>query len=91
MPRWPQTSACTWTEVVILSLSQPQAVESGYHPNPYHNKTHAADVVQVTHYIIHGDHGNLKGVINMNENDQFACILAACMHDFDHPVCTSGE
>eukprot|EP00667_Euglena_gracilis_P013266 EG_transcript_13675 len=62
-----------------------QAVESGYHPNPYHNKTHAADVVQVTHYIIHGDHGNLKGVINMNENDQFACILAACMHDFDHP------
>jgi|Transcript_82961 hypothetical protein len=62
-----------------------QAVESGYHQNPYHNNTHAADVVQISHYIMHPDKGNMKNAIKMTENDMFACLLAACIHDFDHP------
>eukprot|EP00669_Euglena_mutabilis_P008824 TRINITY_DN380_c0_g1_i2.p1 TRINITY_DN380_c0_g1~~TRINITY_DN380_c0_g1_i2.p1 ORF type:complete len:344 (+),score=147.51 TRINITY_DN380_c0_g1_i2:834-1865(+) len=62
-----------------------QALESGYHANPYHNNTHAADVVQMTHYVLDPNHGNLKTVIGMTENDLFASLLAAAMHDFDHP------
>ena len=27
-------------------------IEAGYHPNPYHNSMHAADVLQVSHYIL---------------------------------------
>lgn len=60
-----------------------QAVEAGYQPNPYHNGTHGADVCQMTHYIM--ESGNLKETISMTENDQIACILAALIHDFDHP------
>eukprot|EP01001_Neometanema_parovale_P006136 NODE_2514_length_1400_cov_108.516836_g2390_i0.p1 GENE.NODE_2514_length_1400_cov_108.516836_g2390_i0~~NODE_2514_length_1400_cov_108.516836_g2390_i0.p1 ORF type:complete len:296 (+),score=65.42 NODE_2514_length_1400_cov_108.516836_g2390_i0:332-1219(+) len=60
-----------------------QAVESGYHPNPYHNSTHAADVLQITHYIV--EPGGLKDAIKMTPNDCLAALLSACIHDYDHP------
>jgi hypothetical protein len=59
------------------------AVESGYHPNPYHNSVHAADVLQITHFII--ETGGLKSVIGMTHNDCFAALLSAAIHDYDHP------
>eukprot|EP00992_Anisonema_acinus_P015975 TRINITY_DN9969_c0_g1_i2.p1 TRINITY_DN9969_c0_g1~~TRINITY_DN9969_c0_g1_i2.p1 ORF type:complete len:429 (-),score=107.99 TRINITY_DN9969_c0_g1_i2:196-1482(-) len=60
-----------------------QAVESGYHPNPYHNSTHAADVLQITHYIM--EPGGLKETIKMSQNDCLAALLSAAIHDYDHP------
>ncbi len=42
-------------------------VEEGYRPNPYHSKTHAADVMQSFHVIIHrgglapGEEGTAAG------------------------------
>eukprot|EP01010_Urceolus_cornutus_P001266 NODE_179_length_2098_cov_281.555393_g142_i0.p1 GENE.NODE_179_length_2098_cov_281.555393_g142_i0~~NODE_179_length_2098_cov_281.555393_g142_i0.p1 ORF type:complete len:619 (+),score=135.79 NODE_179_length_2098_cov_281.555393_g142_i0:58-1914(+) len=68
-------------ETVLVNFLQ--AVESGYHPNPYHNATHAADVLQVTHFII--ECGGLKSTINMTQNDCLAALLAAAIHDYDHP------
>jgi len=59
------------------------ALESGYHPNNYHNNIHAADVLQITHYIM--EHGGLKPTIFMQSNEIMASILAAAIHDYDHP------
>lgn len=56
-------------------------IESGYHPNPYHNAMHAADVVQVLHCIIYrGELGKI-----MSDEDIFAALLSAIIHDYDHP------
>eukprot|EP00998_Keelungia_sp_KM082_P007025 NODE_323_length_2090_cov_77.489047_g317_i0.p1 GENE.NODE_323_length_2090_cov_77.489047_g317_i0~~NODE_323_length_2090_cov_77.489047_g317_i0.p1 ORF type:complete len:653 (+),score=180.14 NODE_323_length_2090_cov_77.489047_g317_i0:69-2027(+) len=60
-----------------------QAVESGYHANPYHNSTHAADVLQITHFII--EQGEMCRQINMTKEDTLAALLASAIHDFDHP------
>jgi len=60
-----------------------QAMESGYHENPYHNSTHAADVLQITHFCI--EVGGLKQAINMTPSDCLAALLSAAMHDYDHP------
>eukprot|EP01006_Ploeotia_vitrea_P054097 TRINITY_DN67850_c5_g1_i2.p2 TRINITY_DN67850_c5_g1~~TRINITY_DN67850_c5_g1_i2.p2 ORF type:complete len:661 (-),score=110.46 TRINITY_DN67850_c5_g1_i2:2994-4976(-) len=59
------------------------AVQSGYHPNPYHNSTHAADVLQITHYIMKP--GGMADAISMTKEDQLAALLSAAIHDYDHP------
>jgi hypothetical protein len=59
------------------------AIESGYHPNPYHNSTHAADVLQVTHFII--STGGMADSIKMTQEDVLAGLLSASIHDYDHP------
>lgn len=56
-------------------------IESGYHSNPYHNAMHAADVTQVLHFII--TKGGLMRY--MTDEDVFATIFAALVHDLDHP------
>lgn len=56
-------------------------VQSGYHKNPYHNSMHAADVAQVLHAIIHK--GGLQRF--MTDEDIFAALFAAIVHDLDHP------
>ncbi|KAL0490265.1 calcium/calmodulin-dependent cyclic nucleotide phosphodiesterase [Acrasis kona] len=56
-------------------------IESGYHPNPYHNAKHAADVLQVLHYIIYkGGLGQM-----LTDEDVLAALIAAMIHDYDHP------
>eukprot|EP00999_Lentomonas_sp_LEN2_P000408 NODE_140_length_2141_cov_73.474181_g117_i0.p1 GENE.NODE_140_length_2141_cov_73.474181_g117_i0~~NODE_140_length_2141_cov_73.474181_g117_i0.p1 ORF type:complete len:647 (+),score=134.06 NODE_140_length_2141_cov_73.474181_g117_i0:101-2041(+) len=67
-------------DVIIHFL---QALESGYHPNPYHNATHAADVLQITHYII--SPGGMAESIKMTHEDRLAGLLSAAIHDYDHP------
>lgn len=56
-------------------------VESGYHPNPYHNSLHAADVLQVVHYSI------AKGGASefLRDEETFSVLLSAIIHDYDHP------
>ncbi|GMH41896.1 hypothetical protein BSKO_09806 [Bryopsis sp. KO-2023] len=56
-------------------------VEEGYPNNPYHNKTHAADVVQGIHMLV--TQGGLSAVVD----DKLCCMsayLAAAIHDFEH-------
>eukprot|EP01013_Petalomonas_cantuscygni_P006974 TRINITY_DN1842_c0_g1_i1.p1 TRINITY_DN1842_c0_g1~~TRINITY_DN1842_c0_g1_i1.p1 ORF type:complete len:633 (-),score=203.36 TRINITY_DN1842_c0_g1_i1:395-2293(-) len=65
---------------VINWLSQ---VEAGYQPNPYHNSTHAADVLHITHYII--TEGGLSKAARLTKEDELAGLMAAAIHDYDHP------
>eukprot|EP01060_Flectonema_neradi_P004307 TRINITY_DN12791_c0_g1_i1.p1 TRINITY_DN12791_c0_g1~~TRINITY_DN12791_c0_g1_i1.p1 ORF type:complete len:1226 (+),score=256.11 TRINITY_DN12791_c0_g1_i1:87-3764(+) len=67
-------------QVLINWLS---VVEAGYHPNPYHNSMHAADVLHVTHYII--DAGGCKAKIKASDQEVFAALFAAAIHDYNHP------
>eukprot|EP00761_Pharyngomonas_kirbyi_P006610 gb/GECH01006618.1/.p1 GENE.gb/GECH01006618.1/~~gb/GECH01006618.1/.p1 ORF type:complete len:585 (+),score=113.97 gb/GECH01006618.1/:1-1755(+) len=65
-------------ETLIAFLRE---IQGGYHPNPYHNSMHAADVTQVLHYII------FKGglIDYMTDEDVLAALIAAMVHDYDHP------
>eukprot|EP00835_Amoeboradix_gromovi_P003845 NODE_271_length_12205_cov_0.703205.p1 type:complete len:719 gc:universal NODE_271_length_12205_cov_0.703205:5718-7874(+) len=57
------------------------AVENGYHNNPYHSSTHAADVVQTLSYFM-----TLPNTTKFfRDIDMMACIFAAAVHDLDHP------
>lgn len=58
-------------------------VQSGYHPNPYHNSMHAADVTQVNYYIIFI--AGMKEKCQLRPEEQLGAVLAAAVHDFDHP------
>lgn len=65
---------------VVNFLSQ---IEAGYQPNPYHNSTHAADVLHITHYII--KKGGLQETSILKNESLFAALIAAAIHDYDHP------
>lgn len=61
-------------------------IEANYHSqNAYHNSTHAADVLQATAYFLKRD--KLKEVID--PLDAVGCLIAAVVHDVDHPGKTS--
>jgi hypothetical protein len=51
-----------------------RAIESGYQPNPYHNKTHAADVLQTMHVLL-----LRSGMVGAYADPltHLACLLAA--------------
>lgn len=53
--------------------------------NPYHNATHAADVTQSIHVLLSSD--ALRGVFT--ELETLAAIIAAAIHDVDHPGFTN--
>lgn len=81
-------------------------IEEGYnrHGNPYHNACHGADVAQTIHYILHGS--GLKvcpvtGCVSctecvcdvqclMNRLEILSVLLAALIHDVDHPGTTNN-
>lgn len=66
-----------------LFLNWLSVVEAGYHPNPYHNSMHAADVLHITHYILRC--GGMIKKCNLTNEDVFAALFAATIHDYDHP------
>lgn len=66
-----------------IALNWISAVEAGYHGNPYHNSMHAADVLQITHFVI--SCGGLAKRCELSDLQVFSALLAASIHDFDHP------
>ncbi|GIL58439.1 hypothetical protein Vafri_13575 [Volvox africanus] len=61
-------------------------IEAGYNDNPYHNATHAADVLQTLHVIIHGAQLHVHYVDHLG---LLAAYFAAIVHDYGHPGLTN--
>ncbi|GLI61128.1 hypothetical protein VaNZ11_003403 [Volvox africanus] len=61
-------------------------IEAGYNDNPYHNATHAADVLQTLHVIIHGAQLHVHYVDYLG---LLAAYFAAIVHDYGHPGLTN--
>jgi hypothetical protein len=59
------------------------AVEEGYRDNPYHCRIHAADVVHGIFYFLKP--GGLRNKCRLNPHEVYAMVVAAAIHDFDHP------
>ena len=65
-----------------VAMSFITLVEQGYRTsNPYHNRIHAADVLQTTHHML--THRALHGVTT--DVDRLAALIAAAVHDYGHP------
>eukprot|EP01062_Namystynia_karyoxenos_P006617 TRINITY_DN1231_c2_g1_i1.p1 TRINITY_DN1231_c2_g1~~TRINITY_DN1231_c2_g1_i1.p1 ORF type:complete len:465 (+),score=132.46 TRINITY_DN1231_c2_g1_i1:131-1525(+) len=60
-----------------------QGAQAGYHLNPYHNACHAADVLQITHFIL--GPGGMASTLRLTKEDHLAALVAAGIHDYDHP------
>ncbi|KAJ3416597.1 hypothetical protein HDV05_000879 [Chytridiales sp. JEL 0842] len=57
-------------------------IEAGYHDDiPYHNATHACDVLHATNFFV-----NTEGVQGkLCDTEILAAYIAAIIHDYDHP------
>ena len=56
-------------------------MEEGYGDNPYHSRTHAADVLQTLHVLLHRG-GLVPGYAD--PLTLMACYLTAIIHDYEH-------
>ncbi|XP_076980418.1 high affinity cAMP-specific and IBMX-insensitive 3',5'-cyclic phosphodiesterase 8A isoform X2 [Tamandua tetradactyla] len=64
-----------------------QIIEANYHSsNPYHNSTHSADVLHATAYFLSRE--RIKQTLD--PVDEVAALIAAIIHDVDHPGRTSA-
>lgn len=63
-----------------------QATKQNYHPNPFHNFTHAFSVVHAA-YLLLSTTGAAEMLLPM---DIAACMIAALCHDVDHPGHTNS-
>jgi len=61
-------------------------VENGYLSNPYHNSSHAADVVLSAHHLLY----DLDLGENLSSLDLFSSIIACAIHDMRHPGRTNA-
>ncbi|XP_051062488.1 high affinity cAMP-specific and IBMX-insensitive 3',5'-cyclic phosphodiesterase 8A [Phodopus roborovskii] len=80
------------SEVTLRSWFQ--IIETNYHSsNPYHNSTHSADVLHATAYFL----SRSKIKETLDRIDEVAALIAATIHDVDHPgrtnsfLCNSGS
>ena len=61
-----------------------KGVQAGYHAdNPYHNATHATDVLQALHFFL-GTCG-VEAYLSTTPIELVAAYIAAAVHDMDHP------
>lgn len=64
-------------------------VQAGYHSaNPYHNATHAADVVQCLHYFLSSC--GVESYLSLQPLELAGAYIAAAIHDYDHPGLNNG-
>ncbi|KAM8782791.1 high affinity cAMP-specific and IBMX-insensitive 3',5'-cyclic phosphodiesterase 8A isoform 2-T2 [Rhynchonycteris naso] len=64
-----------------------QIIEANYHSsNPYHNSTHSADVLHATAYFLCRE--RIKQILD--PVDEAAALIAATIHDLDHPGRTNS-
>ncbi len=73
----PSTLQCS--ETVIRNWLA--VIEANYHDNPYHNSTHAADVMQATAFFLRSK----RIAAALDPMDQAISLIAAIIHDIDHP------
>jgi hypothetical protein len=59
-------------------------LDKGYRMNPYHNAAHAADVTFSVHHLLCSNE-SLWLLGQLSQDEVFAALLAAAIHDFDHP------
>lgn len=58
-------------------------IQAGYNSEiPYHNSTHAADVLQAVHYFIKTC--KCREFINLTSSDIAISLISAAIHDFQH-------
>ena len=62
-------------------------IEFGMSHNAYHNKVHVSDVVSSLSYILNA--GGLAETLSLSALEIFSAIIAACVHDFEHPGVTN--
>ncbi|CAG9315687.1 pde-4_1 [Blepharisma stoltei] len=63
-------------------------IQSGYKSeNAYHNSTHAADVVQAFHFLLHNF--DAKEICNFSLAEIAICYISASIHDYQHPGLTN--
>lgn len=64
-------------------------IRKGYvKENPYHNDLHAADVLQMCHFMV--STGGIQKAAKLNQMDVAALLLSAIVHDYKHPGVTNG-
>ncbi|KAJ9520692.1 hypothetical protein QJQ45_007556 [Haematococcus lacustris] len=77
-----QSGLTAWASMDTTKLARWLCrIEDGYCANPYHNRSHAADVVQTMHMLL------TKGGLMPGYADhltQLAAYLAAVCHDYQH-------
>ena len=56
-----------------------QKLSLGYHPNPYHNFTHALDVFQTLHYLLRGLPAGI-----FDQLEILGLLVGALVHDLGH-------
>ena len=67
-------------QAAAAEFAQLSAVQAGYHPNPYHNATHAADVTQVNYFIM--TRGGIVQKLQLGKEE-----LLPGDDEIDPPVC----
>lgn len=86
----PEEATGVWSRLNIdrdRGINFLRAIDEGYIArNPYHNSTHAANVVWHANFLM--QRCGLKHWLTLNE--WFAAIIAAAIHDFAHPGLTNA-
>eukprot|EP01022_Parablepharisma_sp_SALTPOND_P028320 TRINITY_DN70791_c3_g1_i1.p1 TRINITY_DN70791_c3_g1~~TRINITY_DN70791_c3_g1_i1.p1 ORF type:complete len:578 (+),score=48.98 TRINITY_DN70791_c3_g1_i1:104-1837(+) len=62
-------------------------IRKGYQDNEYHNDLHAADVLQMCHFMLLN---GLQEIAQLDSLDVNAFLLSAIIHDFMHPGVNNG-
>ena len=75
----------------ILPKSKPfnsfmKDIQSGYIDNPYHNRLHAADVVQTCGHFL----TRPTMILSLKPLDKLSLLVAAAIHDYAHPGTSNG-